>query len=131
MAYSLEVRQKSRDLFVELGLSYEEVARQTGVSINNLKKWGVEGKWTKQRDEYQQAFESLRGKIAKGKVVVTDALLALYQEPRTEKFSSQEVYAHNDTLRTFNTFSNARGDPGADRAAWFLENLEDLIAYLQ
>lgn len=130
MAYAPEMRQKARDLFVESGLSYEEVARDTGVSLNNLKKWGIDGKWTTQREEYQRAFESLRAKVSKGKVLVMDAILDLYQNP-TEKFHSQDAYAHNDTLRSLNSFNNGNTSTPVDKAALFLEFLGRLAEYVK
>ncbi|HWP59006.1 MAG TPA: DUF1804 family protein [Candidatus Acidoferrales bacterium] len=121
MAYGPEIRQKARDLYVESGLSYEEVHRETGVSLNNLKKWGIKGQWNKQREEYQRAFESLRAKVSKGKILVMDAILDLYQQPG--KFHSQDAYAHNDTLRSLNSFNNGNTSTSVDKAALFLEFL--------
>jgi len=129
MAYSLEIRQKARDLFVEAGMSYEDVARETGVSVNNLKKWGIEGKWTKQREEFQRAFESLRAKVAKGKVLVMDAILDLYANPK--ELNSQRAYAHNDTLRSLNSFNNGSTSTAVDKPALFIEFLGRFSEYLK
>lgn len=129
MAYSLDIRQKARDLFVESGLSYEDVARETGVSVNNLKKWGIEAKWTEQREKFQRAFESLRGKVAKGKILVMDAILGLYENPKD--LNSQRAYAHNDTLRSLNSFNNGSTASAVDKPALFIEFLGRFSEYLK
>lgn len=128
--YSADVRKKARDLFVDDGLSYEEVARETGVSLNNLKKWGIAGKWTKERELSQRAFEALNGKVARGKMLVMDAILDLYQNPE-KKFQSQEAYAHNDTLRSLNSFNRGNTNTAIDKPALFIEFLTKLTEHLK
>ena len=121
MAFSLETRQKSRDLFVEQGLSYEEVARQTGVSINNLKKWGSEEKWTKQRDEYQHEFSQFHAKVGKLKLqLVKEAI---------DTSDPQKIYALASLLRVSGNGAIAGG--AQDKASLFIEFMGDLLEYLK
>lgn len=121
MAYSLETRQKARDLFVEQGLSYEEVARQTGVSVNNLKKWGSEEKWTKQRDEYQREFAQFHAKIGKLKLKLVNEAL--------DTGEPQKIYALSGLMRAS---GNGEAIGGAeDRIAVCGECLADLSDYVE
>lgn len=120
MAYSLEARQKARDLFVESGLSYKDLARETGISKNNLKKWGSEEGWTKQRDEYQKEFASFHAKIGKLKLqLVTQAI---------ETSDPQKIYALSNLMRA----GNLSNGPGAvDRPALFIEWMGQLMEHIK
>ena len=89
--YSAEDRQKSRNLFVESGLTYKEVAREIGMSINNLKRLGKKGKWKLERDKYESSAESWDAQITRAKFLVVDKLLKMFEG--IAAFDSQAVYA--------------------------------------
>lgn len=121
MAYSLEVRQKSRDLYVESGLSYEDVAGETGVSVNNLKNWGGEEQWTKQREEYQREFSQFHAKIGKLKLqLVNDAI---------DTGDAQKVYALANLMRAGHVVGN--GAAAVDKPALFIEFLGRFMEHLK
>src|SRR5258705_956541 len=121
MSYSLETWARAASLFVEAGLPYEQVAGETGISIQMLKIKGREGKWTEKRRAFERQFVEINGKIQKLKVVLLDKAL--------EKGDAQMVYA----LSTLISASARTGLNGKaeDQAATFIKFLERFIAYLQ
>lgn len=88
--YTLEIRKKARDLFVESGMSYEDVSRETRVSVQNLKTWGVNNKWMRQRREFRSASDSRAKQIQKLEDLIIDALIA---DLENKKLHSQDAYA--------------------------------------
>lgn len=56
----LEVRFRAEELYVVDGLTYEQVAVATGVSISQLKRWGAESDWADRKREYRDALSSIR-----------------------------------------------------------------------
>lgn len=74
-AYSWEVREAAEELYIVEGLTYEQVAEQTGVSLSQLKRWGVERdpSWSDRRREYRQAQTSIRRGVmlAKAKLIAS------------------------------------------------------------
>lgn len=119
MSYSLEVREKARSLFVEQGLTYEELAKDLDLPDSTLKKWGGEGKWTDQRREFEKEFLELSSKLQKLKVqLVNDAL----KDP-----DPQRIYALGNLLRV----GGARKGAETDHAGLFIQFLEKFLAYLQ
>ncbi len=59
-AYPLDTRLNARGFFVVDGMTYDQVAQATGVSISQLKKWGSDEGWTTRRKEYRDAQVSIR-----------------------------------------------------------------------
>jgi transposase-like protein len=59
MAYPLEIKRDAQTQYVVLGLSYEEVAEETGVSLSQLKEWGQEYQWGQARLEHHA--QAMRG----------------------------------------------------------------------
>lgn len=94
--YSLEDRKKARDLYVESGTSYKDIARAIGVSTNNLKKWGARGNWQKERMEHQRSIASFSAKILETMRLTVDKLLENYRGG--EQFDAQDVYAHGKAI---------------------------------
>ena len=120
MAYDLEVRQRSRDLFVESALSYEDVAKQTGVSVNNLKKWGGDDHWTEQRKEHQQGLTQFHAKIGKLKLQLVDAAI--------DTGDAQKVYALASLMRVGHAVNGAGT---VDKPALFIEFLGKFMEHLK
>ncbi|MBA3009464.1 MAG: hypothetical protein KKF12_17585 [Proteobacteria bacterium] len=58
--YSYEIREIAKDLFVTEGYTYDQVARSTGVSVAQLKRWGKDEDWTDARREYREALSSIK-----------------------------------------------------------------------
>ncbi len=120
MSYNLETWARAESLFVEAGHTYEEVAGETGISIQALKLRGKEYKWTEKRRNFERQFVEINGKVQKLKVKLLDEAL--------EKGDSQKVYALANLIRA--TARNGAGR-GEDRAAAFIQFLERFIGYLQ
>ena len=72
-AYSWEVRESAEELYIIDGQTYEQVAEASGVSISQLKRWGMDSvpTWTERRREYRQAQTSIRRNVmlAKDKLI--------------------------------------------------------------
>lgn len=118
--YSLEVKQRAREFFVEQGATYEEVAGETGVSLAALKQWGAEGNWTDERKQFEQDYLKVQGKLQKLKIkLIDDAITSL--EP-------QKIYALASVMKAG---SMLRGGAQEDRAAQALDWLQRLITFLQ
>ena len=58
--YSYEIRETAKDLFVVEGRIYDQVAKSTGVSVAQLKRWGKDEGWTGARREYREALSSIK-----------------------------------------------------------------------
>ena len=121
MAYSLEERARARSMFVETGLSYEQVAQETGISISQLKEWGRDQEWTRERDEYERDYLQLSGGLQKLKVqLLKDAVASGHP---------QKIYALANLLKA--TTSPKAAVRSEDRATLFLEWAGKLIDYLK
>jgi uncharacterized protein YjcR len=58
-AYPYETRINARGHYVIDGMTYEQVADVAGVSVSQLKKWGVDEGWVARRKEYREAQASI------------------------------------------------------------------------
>ena len=62
-AISFELREKAEELYVINGLTLEQVAQETGISIQSLKRWSSKEDWFKRRREYQADKQGLRSSL--------------------------------------------------------------------
>ena len=121
MSYSLDIKTRARELFVEQGMTFEDVSGDTGISISQLKKWGKEGSWTEERDSFERDYMELHSKLQKVKLkLVNDALT----DARPDK-----CFALAGLMRL--PKSRKTGQPGEDRAGIFLEFMGELLGYLK
>ena len=60
MEISWEIRERAEGLYIIDGLTYEQVAERTGVSVTQLKRWGSDADWTEQKKEYRRELSDLR-----------------------------------------------------------------------
>ena len=72
MAYPLELKVQARTLYVEGGLTYDEVADETGVSLSQLKEWGKEGNWFVERMQHERDFLSMHSNVMRAKVKLAE-----------------------------------------------------------
>ena len=119
MSHSLEEKIRARELFVESGCSYEEVAGETGISVSVLKNWGKEGNWTGEREEYEHDVMDLSVRLRK---TTLKKMREIEADP-----NDQKIYALRTLLQA--TF-NQRKKPGIDKAAFLLEVIERLVKFL-
>ena len=57
---SWEKRIASEDLYITGGCTYEEVAKRTGVSVSQLKRWGKEGDWKEAKQEMLESLSAIK-----------------------------------------------------------------------
>ena len=85
MAYPLELKVQARTLYIEGGLTYDEVADETGVGLSQLKEWGKEGNWFTERTQHERDFLALHSNVMRAKVLLAE------QAVRTQ--DPQKIYA--------------------------------------
>lgn len=83
--YDFETRECAEELYVVDGLTFEQVAQRTGVSVTQLKTWSAAEKWREKRQEYRVSLKDIKSKTIKLKRALIDKAL--------EKLDPQTVYA--------------------------------------
>ena len=123
--HSFEMRQMAEELYVEEGLTYEEVSRQLEIGVNTVKTWGADGKWTDRRKEYLEARRTLKENLAK----LRQAMI----EKATNNLDPQDVYAviRLEKLARERRQKQEEQGPDIDRPRVFLENLEFVVDVLK
>lgn len=58
--YSYEIREAAEAMYVTDGMTYDQVAAATGVSVAQLKRWGSDEDWTGKKKEYRDALSSIK-----------------------------------------------------------------------
>src|ERR1041384_1984203 len=91
MSYSLEQKVAAREMFVESGMTYDDVAAATGISGSTLKAWGKEGKWEEERAEFEKSVLAINGKLLKLKGQLLDEAIL--------KGDPQKIYALSNLMR--------------------------------
>ena len=76
-SYSWEVREAAEELYIIDGLTFEQVAERTGVSISQLKRWGLDSlpPWSERRREYRQAQTSVRRGVMLAKAKLIESVI--------------------------------------------------------
>jgi len=121
MSYDIEDKSRARQLFIEDGLTYDQVASETEISESQLKKWGKEGDWVAGQKEFERDYLDLSTNVHRLKIdVVKNAI-------RTKH--SQDVIAAVNLLQAMPTGRKARRQ--VDKAALFIEFATGLIEYLK
>jgi len=125
MAHSLEIKHKARSLYIEAGLTYEQVSGETGVSLAGVKNWGVEGNWTKERKDFEERFLSMTTKVDK-------AILDQIEKASGSK-NAQDFYAVGTLMKARATITSAfrKTNQPVDKAAIFLEMLQEEVGFLE
>lgn len=121
MSYSLEEKLRARELYVESGLTFEQVSGETGISLSHIKRWAKEGSWSKEKEEFESETLELHAQVQKLKVKLTREALATVDP--------QKIYALASLMRASSIKKNHQG--GEDKAALFLEFMGDLVDYLR
>ena len=121
VAYSLDDKTRARQLFVEDGMTYEEVAAETGISRGNLKNWGKAGDWGAAQKEFEKEYLELTTNVHKLKLTtVKNALVSMH---------SQDIIAATNLLKAMP--ANRRGKGGVDKAALFIDWMSGFVDYLK
>ncbi|MFZ5774038.1 MAG: hypothetical protein ACOY3Z_00940 [Thermodesulfobacteriota bacterium] len=87
-AYSWETREAAEELFIIDGLTYEQVAERTTVSVSQLKRWGGESGWVERRREYRQAQTTVRRGVMLAKAKAINSVLENMDPQVAYAFSS-------------------------------------------
>lgn len=56
----LEIRYRAEDLYIVDGLTFDQVAAETGVSVNQLKNWSAADGWREKREEYRNTRKGIQ-----------------------------------------------------------------------
>jgi transposase-like protein len=86
--YSWETREQAEELYIIDGLTYEQVAERTGVSLSQLKRWGGESTWVERRREYRQAQTTIRRGVTLAKAKAVNSLLETVDPQTAYAFAS-------------------------------------------
>lgn len=81
----LETRFTAEEMYVVDGMTYDQVAEATGVSVSQLKRWGAESGWGERRREYRDALSTIR----RDTVILRQKLIA----KAMDSLDPQSVYA--------------------------------------
>ncbi len=74
---SWEIRIEAEDLYITGGCTYDEVAKRTGVSVSQLKRWGKEGDWKEAKQEILEARSAIKQNTVKLRLgLITTAMKA-------------------------------------------------------
>jgi len=89
-AYGWDIREQAEELYIIDGLTYEQVAERTGVSLTQLKRWGTDSEpgWAERRREYRQAQTTVRRGVMLAKAKAVNSLLEAMDPQTAYAFSS-------------------------------------------
>lgn len=108
-----EIRIDAEELYVVDGLTYDQVAERTGVSVSQLQRWGVDGGWVERRKEYRDALSSIR----RNTVILRQKLI----KAAMESLDPQAVYA---VARLESATRSAKSAPAEDRPVAIAKPIE-------
>ncbi len=89
-AYSWEVREAAEELYIIDGRTFEQVAETTGVSLSQLKRWGLDSvpSWSDRRREYRQAQTSVRRGVMLAKAKLIESVINTEDAQKAYAFSA-------------------------------------------
>ena len=130
-SYSWETREQAEELYIIDGLTYEQVAERTTVSLSQLKRWGGENGWVERRKEYRQAQSTIRRGVMLAKAKAVNALLTTMDPQTAYAFASLvssgkiiEQEARDNRVLT-------QTDPAIGTIERPIKTAEDAVAALQ
>ena len=125
-AYSWGVRESAENLYVYEGLTFEQVAQETGVSVSQLKRWSEDGQWQEQKKERLQNLTELKRKRLQLHRAQLDKALG--------SLDPQDIYALS-RLEAMSKRSEPRKEQQKeveiDRPALFLQDLQFVAEILK
>ena len=92
-----ETREAAEQAYILDGMTYEQTAAATGVSVSQLRRWGQEGGWTERKREYRAALRDIElDKIKLRRGMLQTALetmdpQAVYAVARLEQVAAAEA----------------------------------------
>jgi hypothetical protein len=120
-----DIREKAEELYIVDGLTFEQTAKQTGVSVNQLKNWSAAEGWRDKREEYRTARKNIKS-----------TLMTLRQNMAKEAADSkdpQKVFAfiRLEALADKKERRQESASLKVDRPALFMEAIEFIATYLK
>lgn len=125
-AYTWEVRESAENLYVYEGLTFEQVAQETGVSVSQLKRWSDDGQWQEQKKERLQNLTDLKRKRLQ--------LHRAQLEKALGSLDPQDIYALSRLEAALKRSEPRKEQPKEieiDRPALFLEDLQFVAEVLK
>jgi len=95
-----ETRCAAEDMYIVDGLTYDQIAEKTGVSVSQLKRWGTQGQWTDRKKEHREALSRIkRDTVLLRSKLLTQALdsldpQAVYAAARMEQVAAAGAKAY-------------------------------------
>jgi hypothetical protein len=83
--YPLEIRYAAEERYVVDGWTYEECAREYGVSLSQIKNWAKDDAWRERRAEYRDTVRSIKAQSLE--------LRRRFVEKALHSLDPQDVYA--------------------------------------
>ena len=120
-----EIREKAEELYIVDGLTFEQTAAETGVSVTQLKNWSAAEGWREKREEYRTARKDIRSTVMSLRTRLSREALA---DP-----DPQKIYAfiRLETLADKKERKQEAVAPKIDRPALFMEAVEFIAGYLK
>jgi hypothetical protein len=119
-----EIRERAEERYVVDGLTFDQVANETGISVTQLKNWsGAEG-WREKREEYRVNKQSIRSTVAKLRKQLAQDALSTSDPQKVFAFIRLEALASRQEKKVEEA-------PKVDRPALFLEDIEFIASVLK
>ena len=135
-SYSWETREQAEELYIIDGLTYEQVAQRSSVSLAQLKRWGGEDGWVERRKEYRQAQSTIRRGVMLAKAKAVNALLTTMDPQTAYAFASlvssgKIIEQEARDSRVSGDRATAQTDPAMGSIERPIKTAEDAVAALQ
>jgi len=127
-AFSLEIQDDAKTLYVVDGLTYERVAAELGaVSVGTVERWGAEQGWAEARREFRAAKQASRATLVK----LQAAMLA----KAVSTLDAQDVFAavriQSAATALERVAAGAQAQAAPDLPRLFMETLEFVAGVLK
>jgi len=120
-----EIREKAEELYIVDGLTFEQTATETKVSINQLKNWSAAEGWREKREEYRKAKKDIRSTLMQLRQKLAQAAAVDADPQKIFAFIRLEALVEK----------KERKQEGAavkiDRPALFMEAIEFIASFLK
>ena len=89
-SYGWETIEAAEELYIIDGLTFEQVAERTGVSVPQLKRWSKDSTptWPERRREYRQAQVSVRRGVMLAKAKLIESVIKAQDPQKAFAFNS-------------------------------------------
>ncbi|MHB1059808.1 MAG: hypothetical protein ACYC0F_18185 [Rhodanobacter sp.] len=129
--YSWETREQAEELYIIDGLTYEQVAQRSSVSLSQLKRWGGDSGWVERRKEYRQAQSTIRHGVTMAKAKAVNALLTTMDPQTAYAFASLVSSGKIIEQEARECRVLAQTDPALGTIERPIKTAEDAVAALQ